>query len=150
MAIEQFTKRDIIMAICENPGWSPPWPDPGSFVQTALQQLVSEGWIVPRLDGYEATPQALAEYPAFTHQDDIRDPEATTVLAVPDEPGGWHDVSCPDTMTLTTGQRMDMAIEHTYLVKGGITLEATASRRRRVEIEVILRYRELPIDDKET
>jgi hypothetical protein len=150
MTIEQFTKRDIIMAICENPGWHPPMGDMGSYVETALQQLTTEGWIIPRLDGYEATPQALAEYPAFNHQDDIKDPQATQVMRAVHDPRAWHEARSPDPMILTTGQRMDMPIEHTYLVKGGITLEALGSTRRRMEIEVVLRYRELPIDDKET
>jgi hypothetical protein len=143
-----LTKREVLLAICENPGWHPPAMVNGSHMDAMLTQLKREGWILPRLDGYEATPQALNEYPHFTSQVDLLDPDACAYER-PVEPKGWYDVHCPDTMVLASGQRMDMAIEHAYLVKGGVTLEATGAMYKRVEIEVILRVRELPVNDKE-
>lgn len=146
-----MTKRDILLAICENPGWHPPATENGSRTHTLLAALNEEGWILPRLDGYEATPKALTEYPVFPTQEDLIDPDAA-----PEAPrlssatGDWYDLRCPDTMTMVTGQRMDMAIEQAFLVRGGITLEAIQSRRTRVEIEIILRVRERPIDDRES
>jgi hypothetical protein len=71
-----MTKRSILVAICENPGWQPQQPV-GQQVETFLNQLLDEGWITPRLDGWEATPQAIDEYPQFATQLDIADPEAT-------------------------------------------------------------------------
>jgi len=70
------TKREILTAICENPGWAPPMPVATS-VQLAIDELRAEGWIIDRLDGHEATPRALAEYPDFYVQEDIRGPHAS-------------------------------------------------------------------------
>lgn len=65
------SKREILMAICEVPGWVP--PEDSSSVDRSLAELQAEGWIAPRLDGFEATPQALDGYPQFYSQVDIAD-----------------------------------------------------------------------------
>ncbi len=89
-----MTKRAILIAICENPGWQPTQPI-ASHVETGLSELRDEGWIVPRLDGWEATGAALHAYPQFSTQLDIADPEATMRIAPSDAPtvaGPGHDV----------------------------------------------------------
>lgn len=58
-----MTKVELLMAICETPGWNP--AGSSSSESTALDQLVGEGYVVPRLDGYEATALALEHYPNF-------------------------------------------------------------------------------------
>lgn len=71
------SKRDVLLAICETPGWQPP----ADIISVAdhLDQLFTEGWIAARQPhGYEATPKALDAYPRFAGQDDIADPDATS------------------------------------------------------------------------
>jgi hypothetical protein len=65
-------KRVLLLAICETPGWQPGVHD--EAVEPLLEQLSDEGWILPRLDGWTASPKALDRYPTFTDQDDIADP----------------------------------------------------------------------------
>ena len=63
------TKREILIAICEQPGWAP--PEDGSHTERYLEELQAEGWIAPRLDGWMATAKAMDEYPYFLDQADI-------------------------------------------------------------------------------
>lgn len=69
------TKREILLLICETPGWQPAQPVPAS-VERHLNELFSRGWIHPRLDGWEATGEALDAYPRFVTDPEIADPEA--------------------------------------------------------------------------
>lgn len=68
------TKRDVLLAICEHPGWQP--TEQSSTIDRWLSDLQAEGWIVPRLDGWEASPAALDSYPDFA-QADIANPHPT-------------------------------------------------------------------------
>jgi hypothetical protein len=68
-------KRELLLAICEQPGWIPD-PD-AALVDHLLAELQQEGWIFIRLDGWEATPKALDRYPDFAGQDDIADPDGS-------------------------------------------------------------------------
>ena len=63
------TKREILIAICEQPGWAP--PENGSHTERYLSELQAEGWITARLDGWMATAKAMDEYPYFIDQSDI-------------------------------------------------------------------------------
>jgi hypothetical protein len=65
-------KRELLLAICETPGWQP--PSDCASIERELSELAREGWILPRLDGWTASPRALDRYPTFTEQDDIADP----------------------------------------------------------------------------
>jgi hypothetical protein len=63
-----LTKREILKAICETPGWSPPARgtlDALADIDRSLHALLAEGWIVSRIDGWEATANALEAYPHF-------------------------------------------------------------------------------------
>jgi hypothetical protein len=75
------TKREVLLAICELPGWAP--PEDSAKVEVHLAELIREGWTCPRLDGYEATQQALDAYPAFPSQADLSDPYVTTEAVSP-------------------------------------------------------------------
>jgi hypothetical protein len=148
-----MTKREVLISICENPGWSPAWPDPGSRVQEILTQLNEEGWILPRLDGYEATPKALTEYPHFASEEDLRDPEAhASEPSGPPEPvvsTEWVKVVLDRTLVLHPEQTVSMPIRE-HDLDGGITLTKLGNDwTTRVEIQIALRIRELPINDKE-
>lgn len=66
------TKRQVLIRICETPGWHP--PEDSSSLDRFLEELVKEGWVISRLDGYEATADALDAYPRFDAQGDIADP----------------------------------------------------------------------------
>lgn len=76
-----MTKREVLLAICETPGWSPPEPV-GQQMESFLLQLSQEEWITVRLDGWEATPEALDAYPAFATQLDIADVSKAPVTTV--------------------------------------------------------------------
>lgn len=146
-----MTKREVLLAICENPGWHPPKLENGSHMDVILTQLNREGWILPRLDGYEATPQALNEYPHFTSQVDLLDPDARAnepepVVATTTE---WVKVVLDRTLVLHSEQTVSMPIRAEDL-DGGVTLTKLGNDwKRRVEIEITLRIRELPVNDKE-
>jgi hypothetical protein len=62
-------KRSILIQVCEMPGWTPP-SNAGLRTETALEELSIDGWLIPRLDGWEATPQALREYPFGSGRDE--------------------------------------------------------------------------------
>lgn len=150
-----MTKREVLMAICENPGWHPPTLENGSQMHTYLTQLNEEGWILPRLDGFEATPKALKEYPAFVVQHDIRDlnalDEAPGVrIETPPAPDHeWEKVVLDKTLVLQPEQTLSMPIR-TNDLDGGITLTKLGNDwSGRVEVQIALRIRELPINDKE-
>jgi hypothetical protein len=66
-----MTKREVLLQVCENPGWEPP---DVNGIERHLDELRSEGWILPRLDGWAATPRAMDAFPDFTQQADIADP----------------------------------------------------------------------------
>jgi hypothetical protein len=150
-----MTKREVLFAICENPGWHPPAMEDGSHMHTMLTQLNEEGWILPRLDGFEATPKALTEYPAFASQKDIRDLNAPNAVAEPVKRGTgaetteWVKVVLENTMVLRAAQTVSMPIREEDL-DGGITLTKLGNDwKGRIEVQVALRIRELPINDKE-
>jgi hypothetical protein len=67
------TKRQILIQICEIPGWQA--PEDSSTIDRFLSELQNEGWVNARLGGYEATSQALDSYPQFLGQADIADGE---------------------------------------------------------------------------
>lgn len=68
-------KIETLRAICEEPGWQPPIEC--SSLERYLNELQREGWIIPRLDGWEASPDALSAYPHFVVDSD------NTVIAEP-------------------------------------------------------------------
>lgn len=78
-----MTKREILLAICEAPGWQPAQPV-SSSTERALGELHAEGWILPRIDGWEATPKAIDEYPDFIQADIAK--AADALLPPPAEP----------------------------------------------------------------
>lgn len=63
------SKRQVLIGICETPGWQP--PEESSSIERWVSELQREGWVLPRLDGFEATPAALDAYPYFDAQADI-------------------------------------------------------------------------------
>jgi hypothetical protein len=71
-----MTKRELLISICENPGWHPIAHD--ASIERWLRELIEEGWIVPRLDGYEASARALTNFPDFVAQEEIAAPVSTT------------------------------------------------------------------------
>jgi len=72
------TKREVLIAICEEPGWEPPNIN---GIERYLDELRDEGWITPRLDGWTATGRAMDEYPYFLDQSDIaQEPPAPEVI----------------------------------------------------------------------
>lgn len=66
-----MTKREVLLQVCENPGWEPP---DVNGIERWLDELRSEGWILPRLDGWAATPKAMDAFPDFREQLDITNP----------------------------------------------------------------------------
>lgn len=61
--VTRMTKLEILRTICEMPGWQP--PTESSSIERYLQELLNEGLVIPRLDGWEATAEALECYPNF-------------------------------------------------------------------------------------
>lgn len=55
---------DLLAEICDNPGWQPT-----AEQEEIARDMVEGGWIIARLDGYEATPEALECYPHFWQED---------------------------------------------------------------------------------
>lgn len=80
-----MTKREVLIEICENPGWEP--PHHGNGVERHIDELQHEGWIITRLDGFTATSKALEGYPYFAEQADIAEirpqPEAEERACIP-------------------------------------------------------------------
>lgn len=64
-----MTKREVLIEICENPGWEP--PNQGNGTERFLDELKAEGWIQPSLSGFHATTKAMDGYPYFIEQADI-------------------------------------------------------------------------------
>lgn len=152
-----MTKRELLIAICENPGWAPDGLlSLGSSEERALSELITERWIENRLDGYEATPHALVEFPDFPSQEDIRDPEwkpADHMVHNRVEPErGVHEVGLRHSLVLGNAQQISSPIDVSFgsagagnTLKGGITLElAGVDPNQRVEVEVRLRVRHVP------
>lgn len=85
-----MTKRDVLLQICENPGWEP--PNQGNGTERFVDELKVEGWIQSRLDGFHATAKAMDGYPAFAEQADIAEEERPEPAAQVDH-GGYvpHD-----------------------------------------------------------
>jgi hypothetical protein len=79
-----MTKRDVLLAICETPGWQP--PEESSTIDRHVQELAADGWILPRLDGWEASPKALDNYPRFDDYPAIADPEPAPPAPEPADP----------------------------------------------------------------
>lgn len=69
-----MTKRELLVNICENPGWSP--AESSDVVDRHLSELRVDGWIADRLDGLEATPRALDAYPDFLGEGELANPDA--------------------------------------------------------------------------
>jgi hypothetical protein len=80
------SKRQVLLAICDTPGWHP--PESSASADRFLEELEREGWVISRLDGYEATPKALDAYPRFDEQGDIADPEPIVASAFSITKGG--------------------------------------------------------------
>ena len=72
------TKRQLLLEICESPGYI---PAESSEIDRHMVALNAEGWIISRLDGWEATARALDEYPQFFSQPDIADPGSIRVIS---------------------------------------------------------------------
>jgi hypothetical protein len=142
------TREDILKAICETPGWHPT-PQAHGGVERDLAELTGFGWIFSRMDGYEATPTALALYPAFGGG--MLFDNAPKIEAIPTpEPekaddGGpaWETEVQEDLIVLSGSQRIEARLG-TPAVNGSIVLERRDSFARRVEVQVILRTRVLP------
>lgn len=72
MGVGAMTKREVLIAIVEQPGWQPP---DSSAVQLAVQELAQAGWVLTRQrGGWEATPKAIDAYPTFYDDPELRDP----------------------------------------------------------------------------
>jgi hypothetical protein len=146
--------RELLLAICETPGWAP--NEPSSIVERSLAELNANGWIMPRLDGWEATPAALDAYPDFRDEGDLENPNwvrAARELTPPplseSESTGVQEVGLDYRLVIGAGQRVRSPIDVSYFggdLTGFIELEydsLTLDRRRRVEVEVRLRVRNL-------
>lgn len=114
-----MTKRELLLAICELPGWQPAQPVSTS-VERGLKELKDAGLILGRLDGWEATSTAIDAYPVFEGHPDLFDADA--VAPAPPSPAPQahpHVVALfylllQDKMTIATGERLVQAArEHT-------------------------------------
>jgi hypothetical protein len=144
-----MTKREILIAICENPGWSP--PEASSSCERLLAELVAEEWIISRIDGYEASPKALTEYPVFRGTA-MEDPDVGDRPPAGKEPPGepmWTTITQDALIVLQHGQRIESQIvasdAGTPALRGSMMLEMTDTTVTRCEIQVILRIRTLPL-----
>lgn len=134
-----MTKREILVAICDSPGWQPPADAPPSMTQ-AIDQLAIEGWIGARKPhGYEATDQALDAYPVFEGQKDIRDrsqglviPPAPAQDGRPAHPG--NEVTLPS-LFIRNEQRAETKF-HVGTVQGTVVVANEQSLSPLVEVVV--------------
>lgn len=65
------SKREMLLKICEAPGAT---FEDASTNDRWLNELFCDDWIQKRGDGWEATAQALDEFPSFINDDELRDP----------------------------------------------------------------------------
>ena len=138
-----MTRREVLVAICESPGWAP--PEASSSLEQILRALRDERLIASRIDGWEATPQALAAYPDFIGHGDLEDSTAADRAAQPASTTGpaWNTHIQQDPLVLCPGQRIEAPVVAPDL-GGSLVLNMTDSFTRRVEVQVILRVRRLP------
>lgn len=132
-----MTKREVLIAICENPGWQP--SEPGPALCVALDQLVSEGWVVQRLDnGYEVTDKALDEYPTFESQEDIANPES--IRAIKDESGEKFDASqekALPSIVIRDRQRVEAHIDF-GVIQGTVVISNECKHPDRREVTITI------------
>lgn len=143
-------KIELLKTICENPGWQPAGIQTQSLDRW-LDELQHEGWVVSRLDGWEATPTALTCYPNFAMNEEtlqvratapelpVRDGSGRPVETIP-QAGGWDSMFKLPPIIVSDHQRVETAIDH-GIIKGSVTLVNTAHLRDRQEVEITVRIR---------
>lgn len=103
-------KVHLLQLICEMPGWQP--HEQASSIERTLQELVNGGWIAPRLDGWEATHQALECYPNF-YLGDEGEVRGEVTVAPPESdgsaPAGTVERSRMDTLVRAMLEVMPMS-----------------------------------------
>lgn len=103
-----MTKREVLIAICEQPGWEPP---DINGIERFLDELRAEGWITPRLDGWTGTARAMDEYPYFLDQDDIAEQPPP-----PPEVVETHYVARDRVVMLLVGMLREMPVSRVFAI----------------------------------
>jgi hypothetical protein len=133
-------KRKVLLAIVESPGWSPPTGQEHVY-EIVLAQLSAEGWIVPRMDGFEATALAVEKYPDFIGCGELANLHPQEhVEAAPQISESTY------TLYILNQQRVEQGIDLAG-VKGSIVLATTGTWYER-EVEITVRVR--PYDRRRT
>lgn len=148
-----MTKRQILMAVCENPGWYPPSAvevDDQQGAEQHLRVLLAEGWITHRLDGYEALPLALEHYPDFEGKGDLEDPELErkrrdrhiTQPSPEESDQDWIEIP---TTSIAGGQKIETAID-LGPIRGSVLLTHNGPLTHRSQVDVRVRVRNFDLE----
>lgn len=148
-------KTGILIAICEaGPGWAP--THESSSIERSLSELHREGWILPRLDGWEATPGALEYYPNFYIDDDgevrgertvgpPRDEQGRPEYEVPPaEEREWEHEVTLHRLVIGPHQEVRNPIEIPAWTKGLLAVTNVRPDAQRIEAEISVRLRRVP------
>lgn len=133
-----LTKRDVLVGICEQPGWSP--PGESSQIERWLSELQNDGLIVTRIDGWEATHIALDAYPRFEKWPEVAD---LTVAASQPRPRRAEAEGDGRTfrIALSSHQRVEQAVTIDEHLKGSVVFVNSAHRDMEIEVKVAVRGR---------
>lgn len=148
-----MTKKEILIAICEVPGWAP--THESSSIETTLRELHDEGWIIPRLDGWEATTTALEHYPhfevdevtgaLFTVSVPSRDEQGRPEYEVPPaEEKKWEHEVTLHSLIVGPHQEVRSPIEIPSWTKGLLAVSNVRPDAQAIEVEFTAKLRRVP------